>query len=826
MKSQLTPRSRLLLSTMLGAASLLPVQALAQAADDNVGLETIIVTAQKRAQDVQDVPIAVTALSAETLAANRVVNVVDLSGLAPGVTVRPSAGGSGIASFSVRGAVSYGVVPGSDKQVSVYLDGVYISSPRGSIFDLPDVDRIEMLRGPQGTLFGRNATAGAISISTRDPNGEVGVTASASIGNRDMYRFRTSIDLPQMGPFSGYVSYVHEERRGEVRNAGEGALWDRTASVLPKIAKVERSPRWLNSKNSDSWFAALKFESGDFTTVYKFDKNEGNNTPDATGLLAVNTSVPLLGSFLDTLIKSQASPVNFAADGKRPDVVNNSYAIPSTLEVEGHSLTSTYQVSDSLSIKNVFAYRKSFVFAAVPIDGVSGLTLTPQSIGPYATFVAFSSIPGLATASPAAQGAAIQQVAAGLAPLVGSPFIGIASGAQSSSQQYSDELQFNYDSDFLTATVGALWFHSKDRTAEHRLQNTISFAPVPGGVLRSANIGETYNGATSLAAYAQLEFHLTPQLDVVLGGRITQDKKSGYLLTGQTPAALRQINFTYRKTKPNYLVGVNYQPNQDLLLYAKYSTAFVSGGSVAGIPFDPETVKSWEAGVKAELLDRKLRTNLAVFLADYENVQTAQSATNFVPFITQATGDPNLASAVGTLIVPAGGVRAKGFEFDLTAAPLRGVGFGGGLGYTKTTFNNLNPVIVAASLGQYLPTLRPAWNGSLWAQYDTRPLTGDAYLSFRVDGIWQSDMNFAENPNRPIYKIAPAGIEEPAYWVLNGRVALRDFDLGGVKTQVALWGRNLTDKRAKSFELNLSDILLSANYIPARSYGVDLTIEF
>ena len=826
MNSLVQPRAYLLLSTMLGAAILSPTQALAQSADDTVGLQDIIVTAQKREQSVQDVPIAVTALSSETLQANRVMNVVDLSGLAPGVTVRPSAGGSSIASFSVRGAVSYGVVPGSDKQVSVYLDGVYISSPRGSIFDLPDVERLEMLRGPQGTLFGRNATAGAVSISTRDPSGEVGVKASASYGNRDYFRFRTSVELPQVGPFSGYLSYVHEERRGEIENAGAGAIWNRTASLSPQIARVERSPRYLNDKNSDSWFAALKFESGDFVTTYKYDRNQARNTPDGTGLLAVNTSVPLLGSFLNTLINTQATPVQFARNGDRPNVVSNSFAIPSTQKVEGHSLTSTYQATDHLSFKNILAYRNSYVFGAAPIDGVSALTLTPQSLVPYATFVAFSRTPALATASQAVQGAAIQATATALAPLVGSPFLGIASAAQSRSQQWSDELQVNYNSDFLTATVGAMWFHSKDWTAEHHLQNTISFAPVPGGVLTRQNIGETYNAATSLAAYAQLEFHLTPQLDVVLGGRITQDKKSGSLLTGATEASLRTIAFTYKKTKPNYLIGVNYKPVDDVLLYAKYSTAFVSGGSVAGIPFEPETVRSVEGGVKAEVFDRKLRANLAVYYADYKNVQTAQSATNFTALITQVTGDATLAQSVGTIVVPSGGVKAKGFELDLTAAPLRGLTFGGGLGYTDTSFNNLNAVIVAASLGKYQPTLRPKWNGTVWAQYDTQPLTGDAYLSFRADGIWQSDMQMAENPDRPIYKINPAGISQPAYWVVNGRVSLRDLDLGGVKTELAVWGRNLNNAKARSFELNLNDIFLSANYIPARSYGLDLTIQF
>lgn len=130
--------------------AVLPGQAMAQAKDsDEVGgLEEIVVTAQKREQSLQDVPIAVTALTSEAIETNRVTNVADLSGLAPNLTARPSAGGSNIASFTMRGVTSYGVVPGSDKEISIYLDGVYISAVRGSIFELPDIARLEVLRGP------------------------------------------------------------------------------------------------------------------------------------------------------------------------------------------------------------------------------------------------------------------------------------------------------------------------------------------------------------------------------------------------------------------------------------------------------------------------------------------------------------------------------------------------------------------------------------------------------------------------------------------------------------------------------------------------------
>ena len=265
-------------TTALTAA--MPAFAQAAAESESGGLEEIVVTAQKREQNLQDVPIAVTAITGDALQTNRVTSVSDLSGLAPGVIVRTAAGGSQLPSFSIRGAISYGVVPGSDKEVSIYIDGVYMASARGAIFDLPDVERIEMLRGPQGTLFGRNATAGAVSITTRDPTGKFGVKATVTAGNYNQNRERISVDLPQVGPFSGYVSYVHNYKRGDIRNAGAGQVWDRTASGLGKAT----SPEWLGTRRSESFFGALKFEPSDnFKTVYKFDYNRETGTPEVPG---------------------------------------------------------------------------------------------------------------------------------------------------------------------------------------------------------------------------------------------------------------------------------------------------------------------------------------------------------------------------------------------------------------------------------------------------------------------------------------------------------------------------------------------------------------
>jgi iron complex outermembrane receptor protein len=782
---------RLLACTAVAAAGVLSTQSFAQAtAGSDGGLTEIVVTAQKREQSLQDVPIAVTALSSDTLQANRVTNVVDLSGLAPGVTVRVSAGGSQLPVFTIRGITSFGVVPGSDKQVSQYLDGVYIASPRGSIFDLPDLQRIEVLRGPQGTLFGRNATAGAVSITTRDPSGEVGVHSEFTVGNYNHYRFRTSVDLPQMGPFSGYFSYFHDERRGDIENLAAGTVWDRSASPDPLVSRVDRSPKYLGNKNVDAVFAALKFESGDFTTVYKFDWADGDNTPEGTALVGVNPGVgdagPAVAGFINALINSQPGNVITAPDGKRPKQVYNSWVVPSLQKMQGHNLTSTWQASDDITVKNTFAYRKSHQWSNSAIDGFSALPLTTAAAPLF-----------------------------GLPPqLAGQPFVIVGSQSVSRSEQYSDELQVNYDSDFLTLTVGGLWFHSKDTTNTFGFQGTQTFRPIIGGVFPLGNQTATFNKLTSLAAYAQAELHVTPELDVILGGRITRDKKFGRYTLGDAPN-FDIIESQYRDTTPSYLIGVNYNPTEDILLYAKYSTAFVSGGSIAGFPFSKEKAKSVEGGVKAELLNRKVRANLAVFWVKYTDSQSSSSASI----------NPEVDDRVGTFIVPCCDIESKGFEFDITAAPADGLTLGGSLSYADYSASNVNPILLATNSGAYTLTYRPKWTGGLWAQYATQPLVGDAYLSFRADASWQSKSNVANNPARSL-PWAPNFPIADAYWQVNGRIALRDLDLGGVNTELAVWSKNLTNAKAPTFALDLFNQVGSRNFIPARTYGVDFIIDF
>jgi len=854
-------RSGLLLSTAMVPLALTAGQAQAQdEAVDNVGLEEIVVTAQKREQSMQDVPIAVTALTEDTLNANRIFTVNDLSAFAPGLTVKPSAGGISTPSFTIRGQNSFGVVAGSDKQVSIYIDGVYVSSPRGSIFQLPDIERLEVLRGPQGTLFGRNATAGAVSVTTRDPTGEIGFKVKGTYGNRNATRIQATLDTPQFGPFSAYFSFIHDYRRGDIENASAGLAWDRTLSPSG-FARRDTSPRWLGTVKNNSYFAAVKFEPSDnFKMVYKYDRNDDKGTPEGTAFIGYNNQIsggalgplsPLFDNVLTSLYASNNSFDYWTPNAKRPDAVQNGWVTPRQQRVQGHSLTATWEATDNITVKNIAAYRKAFVFATSAIDGVSSLNYTQQFADTNSLFgaVVAAGTQGLNyfALTPQEQAFWFGLVSPLYNQHVGKRINVIASGASSISEQWSDELQVNYSSDRLNITAGALWFHSKDEAGgPEGMENTNAFRldassctcffPATG-VVPLGNEGRYFNKATSIAAYAQIEYKFTEQLELVAGARITRDKKTSSFrwdINGSPRPLI--VPPKYTKTKPNFLVGVNWTPNDDTLVYGKWSNSFVSGGSTVGLEYQPETASSFELGLKADFLDKKLRTNLALYHVTYKHFQqpgstsSATSTATILPILIDLYGDTianELVGVISTFVTDSGTLKAKGVEAEVTAAPVRGLTLGGSVGYTDAKFSNVPANVLDAWQGVFLNRDRPKWTGSLFGSYETEPVFGDATLNFRLDGTYHSKILQTSNPLVDVYPDGSnaAAARIPSVWLLNGRIALSHLSVGGADAELAVWGKNLTDNKDPNFIL-FTPTATSANFGPSRTYGVDLTIEF
>lgn len=737
-----------------------------KAARESGGLEEIVVTAQKRTQNLQDVPIAVTAFTEDAIKLNRVTNVYDISALAPNLTVQKTAGGAGVATFAIRGITSQGTVAGQDKSINVYVDGVQIAAGQGSVFDIPTITRVEVLRGPQGTLFGRNATAGAISIVTPEPSGEAGFHQQLTAGNYSQFRSTTTIDLPSKGSFSAYLAYTHDQRDGEIKNLGAGTVWNRTAGGFGTAT----SPKTLGDKDSNAYFVAVKYAPSDtFKAVYKYDKLNEDNTPDGMGL------VSLQGSFIGAVANNVGTAI--FAGVTRPDAVNNAWVVPGKTQAKGHNLTMDWGVSDRVRVKSITGYRETYLFGSAQMDGFGGFTRN----GVPATFY--------------------------------------ASAPEATSEQFSEELQLNYSSDPLTVTAGAVYYNVKavagGANGGRMTLSAPSFALVPGGAIPGSltnYIDRNQIHNKSYAGFAQAEFHLTPQVDLVGGLRWTKDdKKTTSWVTDAR--GTRVYTGTYNKSEPTYLAGVNYRLSDDVLLYAKYSTGFVAGGVLADLPYTKEEVKAWEAGAKADFLDGRLRTNVALFKADYKNVQKTTTGNRLaVPRLD-----------LPLIITNEGDVPIKGIEAEVSALVGEKLTLSAGLGYSDYKLENVNPLLFAANQSYFL-AFRGKSTANLAARFLSNPLFGDARLSVNIDGSWHDKVRMVGR--LPI----PAGHESiefsPAIWTVNARVALMNIAAAHGGVEVGLWARNLFDQDAAMWTSSIQSISASTTYERARTFGLDVIFDF
>jgi iron complex outermembrane receptor protein len=666
----------------------------------------------------------------------------------------------------MRGVVSYGVVPGSDKSISLYIDGVYIGSATGSAFELPDIDRIEVLKGPQGTLFGRNATAGAVNVITRDPPGRFGVRQDFTVGNYDQFRSRTRIDLPTWHDLSASVNFVHDQRQGDIKNLGAGTVWNYSASPGAHEG-VLTSPKYLGDKNSNSVYAAVKYKpTDDLTITNKFDWTENHGTPEGVGSLGLSPT------YSGTLAFLGVTPTTLSVDPTRPKAVNNSFTTPSYDNAWGDAVVVQYRVNENLSFKDIAAYRYSYTWANYQLDGLGGLTLG------------------------------------------GLPFTFLTDSSQSVAKQFSNEAQVNYNSQFVTVTAGALYFHLITRAGgPEGLPNNFAFSVLPGGVIPTGD-SSAFNKASSYAGYVQIEGHLTSQLDIVGGYRLTKDDKSGSL---DLPSQV--LDFSYTKTKPSYSIGLNYKPWSNVLLYTKYSNAFVSGGNVGGLPFLPETAHSYEGGVKADLLNRRLRANLAVWDVTYNDLQAANSGAavqQINPIFAQ----------VGTVVVDSGNGHAKGFELELTALPMRGLTLNAGIGDTDFNYTKVSPIL--GNLQTVLPYLRPKWTADLSGQYETEPLFDEVRMLARIDANYRSKERLDTYSS-----VNPSFVDNytPGTWVVNARLALEHVELAHTNVDLALWVKNLTDDKSPLFADFIpfappAVAFASTSYQPARTFGIDISFTY
>ena len=322
-------------------------------------IEEIVVTAQKREQNILEVPFSITAISEADVENRDITNIGEIDRLVPNLQVTQAPGNSTAAQIAIRGGVTINPALTWETTVGLYLDGVYIGKTQGSVFDVVEVERIEVLRGPQGTLYGRNTLAGGINIVSKAPSGELGGYAKAGVGNYGAQTLAASLSLPAMGNVRVDLAARNETRDGWVDvNAGSIAT-----SSVDALGDIDRT----------AFRAAVDVDLSDqLTLAYRFDFSEADQAATHSQLhrLDADFMLPILG-FVSTEREDSAS-----VDG--PSFEKS--------EVSGHSLTVDLDLSETLSFKSITAFRDLTWSDGLDLDGTPLDVAHTQRYSDYESF--------------------------------------------------------------------------------------------------------------------------------------------------------------------------------------------------------------------------------------------------------------------------------------------------------------------------------------------------------------------------------------------------------------------------------------------------------
>ncbi|MBU6371184.1 MAG: TonB-dependent receptor [Alphaproteobacteria bacterium] len=764
------------LSKYLAATSLLALAfsgaapAVAAAAETTAdtaggGLEEVIVTAQKRKENLQDTPIAISVLTAAGIEDRNVYSLVDLGdGAIPSLKVAPFFSRPGALIMNIRGigVLSDSNQPARDQGVGIYVDGVYMGRPQGLGVAMYDVESIEVLKGPQGTLFGRNTEGGAVSITTRKPKGEFGLLAKGGASSFSGYTGELHVDLPKVAGFSVKLDGVLTGRNGWVDNP------------LPQAED-------FGGYEKRAFRARVLWEpSSNLTFDYAYD-----TAYDATTTLYQQFLARYPGSFTPAASNTQST--------KRIDVATMGVPqLESVGNTWGHRLTGEWRVTDGLTVKSITSYRdlKQDQWDNGSASQSAGAFLLP----PAASFLNRN--------------------------------FGRFSTALFNQDQFSQELQLIGETERLKWVAGALYFR-EHVTDNARAFETSTFtdaaglANTPRGIDYLAQRIDRASEVTSKSTgvFAQATYTppvLNDDLHVTVGGRWTKDEKTGRMRTingvnfpvgsqGQVVGGLLSpppMNSSWDRFDP--VVNVAYDISDDIMVYAKYSTGYKSGGansrSLRYQPFNPETVDMTEIGAKLEFFDRRARLNVAAYDGKYKDIQLDFQAQYVQTDPVTGALLTTQRTTIETTNAPGEG-KINGFEADLTFAATDNLTLSASYAYNKVDIPaTINPFRQAN--GQFITVPVPIYqvytpenSASIALDYE-RPFR-NAKIAVHLDGNYGDGYyaNYTDVAYDPVTRAVT--IKQPkgdSSFIVNGRISLADIPAGGGKATLSLWSRNLLDE--------------------------------
>ena len=508
------------------------------------GLEEIVVTAQRREASLQDTPIAITAFTEDKLNDLGVFDMAQVGDFAPNVFIGKQPSSNSNMGISIRGVGISETSLLADPKVGVYIDGVYMSKTVGGVFDIVDLERIEVLRGPQGTLFGRNTTGGAMNVTTKKPTGELGGRAEASVGNYGYMRYGGSLDLPAVGDLAAKVSYMAMETDGWAKNHYDGA------PVAP-ATKVEDD---LASEDNKAYRIALRWTPTESLTFdYSYDNTDNKGVPTPFQVTAVKTShVQRLHH--DAVRFPGARRLDVPADGqhvgnpkKRHEDFKLDGVTEEWLEVEGHTFTAAWEVADNLTLKYIYGKRKTDSgYDSTDLDG-GAYTARDLFYGVFAGNNGKIPTPGFH----AAIDKGIIDMDSHEFQIIGTAFeekLNYTGGLfyyeedveQINPQTSALPIAFVAGQGAYTPVLGPLYDAAGFCPAAYGGYLCVGTQrlPIPGasdpGIPGLVDFHYGQN-AKSWAAYGQGTYAITEQFDLTLGVRYTEDEKDAYLYNQNIP---------------------------------------------------------------------------------------------------------------------------------------------------------------------------------------------------------------------------------------------------------------------------------------------------
>lgn len=755
------------------AAAMMPLWTTTAMSADQI--EEIVITAQKRAENLQKAPIAVTAFNKEALDARGITNAIDLSGLAPNLNVSQSTSGPADMTIAVRGITQADAALSLDSPVGVYVDGVIQARIAGAILDLVDLERVEVLRGPQGTLYGRNTTGGAINFITKRPADDFGVEQKLGYGTYNKFTSRTSVNTGKIWNtgLKANLAFLYNQQDG---------YFDNTQTPS------DRDP---GADNTRAFRGELMFDQGGaFKANYS--------------IYYVAQEPPILPTWLTAVSPGLASalvPGTYLIGGGRRDPISISERT-SGAETYLHNLTLEWNLSDALTMKAITGYRHFDDLTGPDLDGnCCILGILPTG-------------------------------ATGTVQLYGSR-------TKRQQEQFSQELQFVGElGGRFNYVIGGYYFteNGSERSSQFVfVPGPIPpFVPAGRGVVTNPNFA--YNTeADSWAIFGQTTY--TPpvfddKFSATLGLRYTEDTKSLEKLN--TLASLTPVQGAGHQTFNNlsYSASLDYQITDDILVYARHSTGYKAGGFnprsavILGSvpPYDEETIEAYEIGLKAQWLNRRLQTNFAAFYNKYRNLQISS-------FVAGTGG-------ASTIVNNAGKAHYQGIELEVLAVPAEGITLSMSLGYVDPQYDQyittsalgLTEDVATNADFSYMSEV----TASAGIQYDSQPLLWIAGGRFqgRLDILYQSAQTW--HP-APVFsngeQVSPFIdlVRGDARTIVNGRISLREIPVGSTAAtaEIALWGKNMLDEAYIVQGIDFGSLGFGeVTYGPPRTGGLEVTFRY